>query len=139
MPDKFFLDTNIFVYSFDIRAKAKQHTALALIEDALSQRQGVTSSQVIQEFLNVALRKFSTPITTDDAMEYLRTVFAPLCEVYPSIALYEFGLQIAKETGDGFYDALIVAAAATANCRILFSEDLQNGRTIHGLTIRNPF
>jgi predicted nucleic acid-binding protein len=38
-----------------------------------------------------------------------------------------------------FWDALIVQAALDANCRVLYSEDFQSGRTIRGLRIRNPF
>jgi predicted nucleic acid-binding protein len=34
---------------------------------------------------------------------------------------------------------LIVNAAAAARCQILFSEDLQAGRTVRGVEIRNPF
>jgi predicted nucleic acid-binding protein len=38
-----------------------------------------------------------------------------------------------------FYDALIVASAIEAGCDTLYSEDMQDGRTIGALTIRNPF
>lgn len=139
MPDKFFLDTNIFVYSFDVLSKKKQRRAQDLIHEALTEHHGIISYQVIQEFLNVAMRKFAAPLSVDDSRLYLRSVLAPLCAVYPSLALYESALQIVEETKYGFYDALIVAAAVSADCTLLFSEDLQNGRGIHGLTIQNPF
>ena len=48
-------------------------------------------------------------------------------------------LALAREHGLAFYDALIVASAIEAGCDILYSEDMQHGRTIGGLTIRNPF
>jgi len=38
-----------------------------------------------------------------------------------------------------FYDSLIVAAALDAGCKTLYSEDLQQGQRIDGLTIQNPF
>lgn len=44
-----------------------------------------------------------------------------------------------EETGFSFYDALIVAAAAIGRCRVLWSEDLQHGRVVRGVEIRNPF
>lgn len=139
MPDKFFLDTNIFVYSFDQHAKRKQQRALELIGEAMRAQSGVTSYQVVQEFLNVATRKFTTPMTPADATTYLRTVLMPLCAIYPSLEVYELGLQIAQETGYSFYDALVLAAAISAECLVLYSEDLQDRQVVHGLTIRNPF
>lgn len=59
---KFFLDTNILVYSFDRQAPQKQQTARELIEVALSSQMGVICSQVVQEFLNVAQKKFTKPM-----------------------------------------------------------------------------
>jgi len=48
-------------------------------------------------------------------------------------------LALARDHGFAFYDALIVAAAVEAGCDVLYSEDMQHGRVIGGLTIRNPF
>ena len=41
--------------------------------------------------------------------------------------------------GFGFYDSLIVAAALDAGCKTLYSEDLQHGQRVEGVTIINPF
>ena len=38
-----------------------------------------------------------------------------------------------------FWDALIIAAAKSANCKILFTEDLSHGMKIAGIEIINPF
>lgn len=139
MPDKVFLDTNIFVYSFDSRASRKQHQAQDLIATALDTHQGVISTQVIQEFLNVASTKFTHSLNRADCQRYLDAVLAPLCEVYPSLPLYQQALDLREESGYGFYDCLIVAAALHSSCDILYSEDLQHGRSIHSLRIMNPF
>ena len=48
-------------------------------------------------------------------------------------------LSIARDNNFSFYDALIVASAIEAGCDALYSEDMQHGRVIGGLTIRNPF
>ncbi len=61
MSDKYFIDTNIFVYCFDDRQMEKKAHALALIVDALKTGNGVISWQVIQEFLSVSTRKFLAP------------------------------------------------------------------------------
>jgi predicted nucleic acid-binding protein len=56
MNGRFFLDTNVFVYSFDSDAPEKARRAGGLIREALAARKGVISFQVVQEFFNVALR-----------------------------------------------------------------------------------
>ena len=135
----FFLDTNIIVYTFDSTAPEKQRVARQILRDALRTKRGIISTQIMQEFLNVALRKFSRPMTVSDSQEYLRTVLSPLCQHYPSVAFYERTLLIKAETGYSFYDSLVVTAAIESGCTTLFSEDMQNGRVIRDLTILNPF
>ncbi|MBX3011892.1 MAG: PIN domain-containing protein [Caldilineaceae bacterium] len=135
----FFLDTNILVYSFDKTAPAKQRIARQLLRHGLQTQRGVISTQVIQEFLNLATRKFSPPLVLPEAREYLQSTAVPLCQHFPSIAFYEQALLIQLETGYAWYDALIITAAIETNCATLLSEDLQDGQTIHGLTILNPF
>ena len=137
--ERFFLDTNVIVYSFDSTAPSKQKKARLLIDRALGEQCGVLSWQVIQEFLNVALRKFRKPMGTEDAEEFLRQVLMPLCEVLPSSALYTQALELVSETGYSWYDCLILASAIDAGCKILYSEDLQAGRLVSGLKIVNPF
>ncbi|WP_420641016.1 PIN domain-containing protein [Candidatus Leptofilum sp.] len=136
---KFFLDTNILVYSFDPHAPEKQLIAQQLIETALSSQMGVISSQVVQEFLNVAQRKFAKPMGVAEARSYLNGVLLPLCQHFPSINWYDKALLLREEAGYSFYDALIVAAGVEMGCKTLLSEDLQNGRTIKNMTILNPF
>ena len=82
MSDRFFLDTNIFVYSFDRSAPGKAQKAAQLIRKALTTQKGIISYQVVQEFFNVALRRFSKPMPEADAEQYLRTVFQPLLGVH---------------------------------------------------------
>lgn len=139
MSDRFFLDTNIVVYAFDRAAPAKVAIANQLIEKALTTQNGVISYQVIQEFLNVALHKFKTPITIEDAHTYLEEVLLPLCEVTPSGSLYHTALHIRTETKYSFYDSVMLAAALESKCAIFYSEDLETNRKINTLTIRNPF
>jgi len=139
MNDKYFLDTNVLVYSFDRRDPAKQQVSEALIARALETHEGVISSQVIQEFLNVAGSKFERTMSPSECRLYLDSVLFPLCEVFPSRELYREALGVREGGGFSFYDALIVAAALEAGCRVLYTEDLQDGRQIRDLTIRNPF
>ncbi len=139
MSDRYFLDTNIFVYCFDRGDRRKQHRAETLVAAAMEDHLGIISSQVLQEFVNVATRKFARTMTAAECRAYLDTVLVPLCEVFPSFSLYQQALSVHDETGFSFYDSLIVAGALESQCRWLYSEDLQAGRSIRGLTIRNPF
>jgi predicted nucleic acid-binding protein len=138
-PGKYFLDTNIFVYAFDSRSRTKRAAANDLISRALTTRSGVTSYQVVQEFLNVAMRKFAKPLLPAEAQLYLNRVLMPLCEIYPTAALYSRALSIAETMGSSFYDALVVGAAEAADCDILWTEDLRHGRRVGRVVIRNPF
>jgi len=139
MSGKFFLDTNILVYTFGVRAPKKKRRAQELVEKALRTQQGVVSTQVVQEFLNVATRKFSVPLRLSDTQQYLQDVLGPLCLVFPSIDLYRQALVLQQDTQYSFYDSLIIGGALQAGCDMLYSEDLQDGQHIRGLHILNPF
>ena len=139
MSDRFFLDTNIFVYSFDQSSAAKSQKSAQLIREALTTQKGVISYQVVQEFFNVALRRFSQPMQAADAEQYLSTVFRPLLAVHSSQALYAEALHLHSQSGLSWYDSLIVSAAIQARCDLLFTEDLQHGQRFGSLQVTNPF
>jgi predicted nucleic acid-binding protein len=139
MHDSFFLDTNVFVYCFDRTAPVKARRALQLVRAAVETRKGIVSYQVVQEFFNVALRRFARPMATSDAEQYLSTVFRPLLAVHSSPSLYGDALRLSAQLRFSWYDALIVAAAIEGHCSTLFSEDLQSGQHIGDLEIKNPF
>jgi len=139
MNGRFFLDTNIFVYSFDRDSAEKARRATQLIREAVATRKGMVSYQVVQEFFNVALRRFAQPMTTAEAEQYLVTVFRPLLAVQSSPALYSEALRLTGKHRLSWYDSLIVAAATEARCSLLYSEDLQTGRQFGDLRIENPF
>jgi len=138
MAIRFFLDTNIFVYTFDSNP-TKRRKAAELIRHALDTGEGIVSYQVVQEFFNVALRRFPQPLSVAEAEQYLITVFRPLLAIQSSPNLYLEGLRIAGKYRLSWYDALIVAAAQEGTCRTLYSEDLNHGQEIDGTRIQNPF
>jgi predicted nucleic acid-binding protein len=139
MSDRFFLDTNIFAYTFDSASARKAALAGRLIHDALDSHKGVISFQVVHEFFNLALRKFRHPMSIAQAEQYLATVFRPLLTVHSSAALCSEALRLHGQGGLSWYDALIVSAAQASGCDVLFSEDLQHGRKFGKLQIKNPF
>lgn len=138
MKDKFFLDTNILVYSFDSTSQSKREISKDLIKKAHAEN-GCISFQVVQEFLNVSTRKFEVPLKTTDAQHYLAKVMYPICEVFPSEKLYFNTLEIMERWKFSFYDSMIIAAAMESGSEILYSEDLQHEQEIFDLKIVNPF
>jgi len=139
MKGRSFLDTNIFVYAFDVNALGKAKKARELIQRSVDTGQGIVSYQVVQEFFNVALRRFAQPLTPAEAEQYLITVFRPLLAIHSSPALYVEALRVAAKHRLPWYDSIIVAAALEGKCATLYSEDFQHGREIEGLRIENPF
>ena len=125
-----FLDTNLLVYAqtSDPRSAAARQAILA---------GGVISVQVLNEFAAVLRRKFKRD--WDEIAEAVADVRITLDPVRPiSLETHMAAVDLAREHGFSFYDALIVASALEARCDTLLTEDLQTGRSIQGLTILNP-
>ena len=139
MTGRFFLDTNVFIYSFDRSSAAKAQRSTQLIRQAVATRKGIVSHQVVQEFFNVALRRFAQPMTVAEAEQYLGTVFRPLLAVQSSQALCSEALRLKDKHRLSWYDSLIVAAAMEGRCSSLYSEDLQHGQRFGDLLDRESF
>jgi len=139
MNDRFFLDTNVFVYEVDPRDKRKCQRARELIDSAVSSKKGTVSYQVVQEFFNVALTRFAKPLSIAEAQDYLSLTFRPILAVHSSPRLFLEALHVQAQYRFSWYDALIVAAAQQANCSVLYSEDMQHGQRVGNLKIENPF
>ena len=126
-----FFDTNVLVYAFlDV---GKRERALDLIASG-----GTISAQVLNEFTNVARRKrLRDWAEIERAVSVIRARFP---DVVPLTAdTHSAALGFARDHGLAFHDALVVASAIEAQCDILYSEDMQHGRSIGGLAIVNPF
>src|SRR6202021_3439749 len=121
MPDRFFLDTDIFLYSFERTETAKSKGAAQLIRTALKTQKGIVSYQVVQEFFNVALQRFAKPLKADEAEQYFSTIFRPLLGIHSSPALYLEAIHLQGRYRIPWYDSLIVAAALTAECELLMT------------------
>jgi predicted nucleic acid-binding protein len=117
----------------------KSSTADRIIREGIETSNACISFQVVQECLNTALRKAEIPLGTEEIRAYLNNVLAPLFRVPASIPLYNRALDVQARYRYGFYDALIIAAALEAGCNRLYSEDMQDGQKMEGLTIENPF
>lgn len=139
MSDKFFIDTDVFIYLFDATAPAKSARAATLVHAGLDQGAGAVSYQVVQEFLNVVTRKIHTRLKTADVHRCLDEVFQPLLRVESSLELFRQAFTLQNHHRLAWYDALIVAAAQEARCGVLYTEGLQHGQRFDGLVVQNPF
>jgi predicted nucleic acid-binding protein len=140
MKDKVFLDTNVFIYSVDSSPalKAKADIARQIVKQHIRRGTGVISIQVLQEFYQVSTQKIQVPLSTAEALEYLHHM-AVLETVHPDFNMLVTAVYLHQRLKLSFWDALIVQAAAAANCTILLTEDLQDGLDVGNLIVRNPF
>ena len=127
-----FFDTNVLIYAFandDAKRERAQET-LAI--------GGVVSVQVVNEFARVLRKKQRHEWPRIEAA--LAVAEKWFDSVRPlTLDTHHAALALAREAGIEICDALIVAAALEAGSDTLFTEDMQHGRAIDGLTIRNPF
>ncbi|MGH9392706.1 MAG: PIN domain-containing protein [Terriglobales bacterium] len=137
--DKGFLDTSILLYALCPSVPAKAQTAKRLLERALVSGDAVVSYQVVQEFVSVAQQKFRSALSPSELDELLGRVFLPLLAVESSLELVRAGLALQRQRKLAWHDALIVAAALQAGCRVLYSEDFQHGQSFDDLRVVNPF
>jgi len=137
MNGRTFVDTNVLIYAHDVDSKAKHGIAKNILRELWSERTGVLSMQVLQEFYVNVTRKIRSPLPKDSARLVVSSYSIWSVETTPAELSVAF--RIEDESGIGFWDALIVAAAAKSGATRLLSEDLNPGQKIAGLRIENPF
>jgi len=132
MTARVFADTNLFIYA-ESQDQDKSSRAIEIIQDA-----PVISSQVVNETVSVLVRKHGFLLS--EAHEIAESLL-DLCEVVAVDAdTIRKAIDLAKRYSLSHWDSLIIAAALLADCRTLFSEDLQHGQVFDGqLTVTNPF
>lgn len=133
-----FVDTNVLVYAFDVSAARKHEVARQLLERLWDRGTGCLSVQVLQEFFVTITRKVPMPLSTDDAKARVRELSAWLIFA-PSADDIVSAIDLQTEAKIGFWDAMVVLAAAESGCDVLWTEDLNDGQVVRGVRIRNPF
>ena len=130
------LDTNILAYAEGVNGASMKKAALDLV-NKLPQASVVLPVQALGELFHVLVRKAARP-SADARAAILswRNAFA-LIETSAEIMLAASDLAVNNQFG--IWDAVIVCASAEADCRILLSEDMQDGFIWKGVTIINPF
>jgi predicted nucleic acid-binding protein len=127
-----FFDTSVLLYLLSAEAEKADRVETLLTES------GVISVQVLNEFTGVACRKLAMPLA--DIREILETV-RNVCRTEPlTVEDHDRAVQVVECYKFSFYDSVIVASALRADCKILYTEDLQHRQVIEGqLTVTNPF
>lgn len=127
-----FIDTNVLLYTLSPDRDKADRAEEILYEG------GLISVQVLNEMTSVARRKLDMSWTEIDEVI---SIIQSICPVAPlTVKTHNRGRAVAQRYGLSVYDAMIVAAALGGGCRVLYSEDMQDGMVIQEhLRICNPF
>lgn len=133
-----FCDTNVVVYAYDVTAGMKRDLASGLLRRLWELENRVLSVQVLHELFVALTRKLPQPMATDHA----RAIVSD----FGAWQVIEPGHQDVLDAIDGalrwqisFWDAMILTAAIRAGASTVWSEDLNEGQSYGGTTVRNPF
>ena len=136
MATRGFIDTNVLVYAEASDAPLKQRAALALLKGLYEGGLGVLSTQVLQEYCNVALKKLKLPA------QYVRSqldLYEQFEVVQVTPAIIHAGLDLHQTRSVSFFDAIVLASAHASGCNVIWTEDMNAGEVVNGVTISNPF
>lgn len=129
MSARSFFDTNVLVYADDKDAPAKQKRAVDLVAEYRRLRTGVVSLQVLQEYFVTVTRKLGVdPSIARCKVELL----AEFDVVAPEVADILAAIDLHRLQGFSFWDAMVLQAAKSAGCGVLFSEQMQPAREVDG-------
>lgn len=136
MKERSFIDTNILIYTDDADSPEKQSIAIKLLESGWQNGNAVLSTQVLQEYFSASTRKLG--VSAEHAQRKIELLS------HLEIASIEHqdivrAIELHRLHSFSFWDSLIVRMAQKTGCTVLYSEDMQNGQKLNGLTIVNPF
>ena len=133
-----FVDTNIFLYAYDSSSPEKREGAKKLISELWDSRQGVISTQVLQELYVNMTSKLPRPVESEQAGQII-TALGQWKLHRPALEDIEKAIRLEQKHHLSFWDAMIISSALQMKCDILWTEDLNSGQSVDGLVIQNPF
>ncbi len=131
-----FIDSNVVVYANDGSDPVRQARALEVIGDALRTGNGVISTQVLQEYANVALGKLGQ---RQEIVLRQLLLLEQLQVIAQSPELVRRAVELHGVYSLSFWDASIVAAAESGGCDQILSEDMNTGQYYGKVRVVNPF
>jgi predicted nucleic acid-binding protein len=130
------LDTNILAYAEGLNDAKRQRAAIELVS-RLAPESTFLPIQALGELFAILVKKGGRPRDqARQAILHWGDTF-PLIESSSDVVLR--AMDLANDHQMFVWDAFILSSAAEANCRLLLSEDLQDGFTWGGVTVTNPF
>lgn len=133
-----FVDTSILAYGLDAADPRKQAIAEDLAERLWSQGRGALSIQVLQELFVTLTKRSPTAMPGTEASAAVAALARWRCHSpRPSDVLA--AIDLATSAQISFWDAMIIRSASQLGCDVAWSEDLNDGQTYAGVTVRNPF
>ncbi len=138
MSGEAFVDTNLLVYAHDRHAGRKAIRAQEILAQLWKENRGVLSTQVLQEFCVNVRRKFQQPLTAEEVREAVLAYKSWRLVVNTANSILR-ALELEQRYQMSFWDAMIVQAAESAGCEVLYSEDLSHGQEYGGVLVVNPF
>ena len=139
MTVSLFVDTNVFVYAYDLSEYEKQKQAQALLRAIVNANAGAVSTQVLIEFAHIITRKIPLPLTSEEAYTQLEALLCSwrVLEITPKIVLE--AVRGMRDYGFSIWDAQIWATARMNDIGLVLSEDFNVSATIEGVKFLNPF
>ena len=130
------LDTYVLAYAEGTNGAAMRTSALDLLE-RLPPESTMIPVQTLGALFRVLVRKAGRSPAAASATVLAWGDAFPLID--SSAAVLAAALDLAVDHRLGIWDAIILSSAADAGCRLLLSEDFQEGFTWSGVTATNPF
>ena len=133
-----FVDTNVFVYRHDSSDPSKQACAEQWIRLLAHSRSGRLSFQVLQELYVTLTHEQRLNFDRLEAQEIVK-VLATWQPVAADLAMLNRAWILQDRFPLSWWDALIITAAQTCECKVLLTEDLQDGQAFGAVQVVNPF
>src|SRR5262245_17151229 len=132
------LDTNVWIYTHDVREATKLQLARAIVTSASPAL--VLPWQVGCEFIAASRKLAPIGFTIQNAWTALRDMRNLASSiVLPTSRLWDEAEALMPRFGLSFWDALLTSACIAGGATTLYSEDFGSLSAIHSLTIINPF
>ena len=135
-----FVDTNVFVYQFDLSEPTKQARCSSWLESLWNDGQGRLSVQVLQElYVTLTGPKLKQPVDPSEARIAIEALFSSWDPLVLDRSTFQGAWALQDRYSLSWWDALIVSAAQSLGCSTLLTEDLSHGQDLDGVRVVSPF
>ena len=137
--DRVLVDTNVLVYAYDPRDRAKQQLAREVLRDLIRSERAAVSAQCLSEFFSVTTTKLREPLTRSEAQARVESIATATMVLAVTDAVVIEACRASAEHDLSIWDALIWSAAKLNQVRYVLTEDAPHGRRLETVTFLDPF